>query len=205
MTTHLARTPAKVPALLPNGTPDPLILSSLRQAAACRHATREDGKITLAKPIPAEVRADMVRLVDGILDSISAHADEKTAILIAARLRSMPRRSDDEVSASILLDIWTTTLQDPEMTGIIPAWIMHAVCREYLAGMHGKWCPSPGEFVQTCKARLVPVNRTWVEMREYLGAPVEPERSPAEREAMQARVAEIVSSFKASQAKTGEA
>lgn len=183
-------------SLAPNGKPDPSILSLPEQARLCRSSAQETGRLTLRTAIPSEVRQEMTRRVEAIQSSLSVHADKRTAIMVASRLRSMPRRSDDDLSADILFDVWTVTLQDPEMTGVIPGWAMEEACRAYLAGRHGKWMPSPGEFVETCKALLVPVNRAWIEMRQHLDAPVETERSAADRERMQSRVSEILARFR---------
>lgn len=187
---------ARAAALVePSGRPAPIACSMPPSLATLRSPVQEDGRLTLTAPIPTSVRADLLARVAALRSSLSDHATARTAAAVVGRLRSMPRRSDEEISAAVLADVWMLALGDPEMTGIIPGWVMEDVCRAYLTGKHGKWMPSPAEFVDACKATILPLRRAEWEMQRHLDAPVVAERTAAEREAMKARVAELVRKF----------
>jgi hypothetical protein len=132
--------------------------------------------------------------------SIEASLSEVTteAVIVGAvgMLSTMPRRGDDRLDAEILLEVWLSMLLDTEMVGVIPTWVVTETARAFVSGVVGvKWMPSVGEFVAEAKRRMAPARAALVEMRRVLDAPVEVERSEADRAAMRRRIDEVLAAW----------
>ena len=176
--------------------PAPEILCLPLAVTACLASATESGLPILRRALPVEIRSEIHRRMASIEASLSEATTEAVIVGAVGMLSTMPRRGDDRLDAEILLEVWLSTLLDTEMVGVIPAWAVTEAARAFVSGVAGvKWMPSVGEFVAEAKRRMAPARSALVEMRRVLDAPVEVERSEADRAAMRARVAEIMAGF----------
>lgn len=173
--------------------PRPEILSLPPAATACLASATEGGLPILRRALPVETRSEIHRRMASIEASLSEATTEAVIVGAVGMLSTMPRRGDDRLDAEILLEVWLSTMLDTEMVGVIPAWAVTETARAFVSGSIGaKWMPSVGEFVAESKRRMAPARAALVEMRRIMDAPVEVERSEADRAAMRDRVAEIM-------------
>ena len=176
--------------------PSPEILCLPPAATACLASATEGGLPILHRALPVETRSEIHRRMASIEASLSEATTEAVIVGAVGMLSTMPRRGDDRLDAEILLEVWLSTMLDTEMVGVIPAWAVTETARAFVSGVVGvKWMPSVGEFIAEAKRRMAPARAALVEMRRVLDAPVEVERSEADRAAMRRRIDEVLAAW----------
>lgn len=100
-----------------------------------------------------------------------------------------------DIDARLRLSLLKDALSDVEMNGVIPNEVVMQVAREFALGKHGKWFPSPGEFVTVCRERVKPLQRQLWKLRRVQSAQVRAPMPEADRERQRRRVAELMAGF----------